>query len=187
MDSISDQKFSAWAKSIRDGNERALKEMFDATFESFVRYAWKYTKNKDSAMDIVQESFIKLWNIRSKLDPAQSLKTYFYRMVKHKSLNYLRDVKQHTEDIEGVQIPESSMSLYQEENDTDSGLIEPLKKWIDELPDRQQEAFKLSRYEGLTHDEIAEVMEVSPRTVNNHIGAALNNLHERYKNYKDVN
>lgn len=187
MDSISDQKFSEWTKSIRNGNEKAFKEMFDATFESFVRYAWKYTKDKDSAMDIVQESFIKLWDIRSKLDPALSLKTYFYRMVKHKSLNYLRDEKDHTKEIDDLQIPDNSLSIFKEEDNQDSSLIEPLKQWINELPARQQEAFKLSRYEGLTHDEIADIMEVSPRTVNNHIGAALNNLQERYKTYKDAN
>jgi len=186
MDSISEQQFSEWARSIKNDDERAFKKMFDATFESFVRYAWKYTKDKDSAMDIVQESFIKLWEMRKSLDPAQSLKTYFYRMVKHKSLNYLRDVKQHTEDIDDLQIPDDSIASYEDTESKSSKLIEPLKRWINELPDRQKEAFKLSRYEGLTHDEIAEVMEVSPRTVNNHIGAALNNLQERYKNFKDI-
>lgn len=187
MDSISEQQFSEWARSIKNDDERAFKKMFDATFENFVRYAWKYTKNKDSAMDIVQESFIKLWQVRGTLDPAQSLKSYFYRMVKHKSLNYLRDVKQHTEEIEDLQIADNSMSLYSDSENDSPDLIEPLKHWINELPDRQKEAFKLSRYEGLTHDEIAEVMEVSPRTVNNHIGAALNNLQERYRNFKDAN
>ena len=186
MDSISEQQFSEWAKSIKKGDERAFKKMFDATFENFVQYAWKYTKNKDSAMDIVQESFIKLWQVRESLDPAQSLKTYFYRMVKHKSLNYLRDVKQHTEEIDDRHIAGSSMSLYEESEKEPSKFLEPLKRWINELPDRQKEAFKLSRYEGLTHEEIADIMDVSPRTVNNHIGAALNNLQERYKNFKDV-
>ncbi|NGP76756.1 RNA polymerase sigma-70 factor [Balneolaceae bacterium YR4-1] len=187
MDSISDQQFSLWAKRIRNSDEQAFKAMFDATFENFVRYAWKYTKTKDSAMDIVQESFIKLWNIRERLDPAQSLKTYFYRMVKHKSLNYLRDVKIHTEDVTEMEIADSNLSILKDDDSESSKLLEPLKRWIDELPDRQQEAFKLSRYEGLTHEEIAEVMEVSPRTVNNHIGAALNHLQERYKKYKDHN
>ena len=186
MDSISDKQFSKWARKIRDNDEVAFKEMFDATFDNYVRYAWRYTKNKDSAMDIVQECFIKLWQMRSNLDPSQSLKTYFYRMVKHRSLNYLRDVRQHTDDIDDLRIADESASVF-ETADEDSKLLAPLKKWIEELPDRQKEAFKLSRYEGLMHDEIADIMEVSPRTVNNHIGAALTNLQERYKTYKDIN
>lgn len=185
MDSISDKQFSSWARKIRGNNEKAFKEMFDSTFDNYVRYAWRFTKNKDSAMDIVQECFIKLWQMRSNLDPSQSLRTYFYRMVKHRSLNYLRDVRQHTEDIENLKIADESVTVF--ETDEDSELQVPLKKWIEELPDRQKEAFKLSRYEGLMHDEIADIMEVSPRTVNNHIGAALSNLQERYKKHKDIN
>lgn len=185
MDSISDQQFSLWARRIRNSDEQAFKAMFDATFENFVRYAWKYTKTKDSAMDIVQESFIKLWQVRKGLDPAQSLKTYFYRMVKHKSLNYLRDVLEHSEDVNELEIPDDNFPMPMNDESESSKLLEPLRQWIDELPERQKEAFKLSRYEGLTHEEIAEVMEVSPRTVNNHIGAALNQLQERYKKYKN--
>jgi len=184
MDSISDKQFSEWARSIQSGDDIAFKDMFDATFENYVRYAWRFTKNKDSAMDIVQESFIKLWQKRSNLDPSKSLKTYLYRIVKNNSLNYLRDTRQHTTQMEDVQIADDSSIVFEE--DQKSELLEPLKKWIDELPDRQQEAFKLSRYEGLSHDEIAEIMDISARTVNNHIVAALNNLQERYKSYKDV-
>lgn len=185
MDSISDRQFSKWASNIREGDETAFKNMFDATFENYVRYAWRFTKDKESAMDIVQESFIKLWQMRADLDPSKSLKTYFYRMVKNKSLNYLRDAPQNTAQVDDLKIADESSVVFEEEQESE--LLEPLKQWIDELPDRQQEAFKLSRYEGLSHNEIAEIMDISARTVNNHIGAALNNLQEKYKTYKDVN
>ncbi|MDX1638495.1 MAG: sigma factor-like helix-turn-helix DNA-binding protein, partial [Balneolaceae bacterium] len=63
-----------------------------------------------------------------------------------------------------------------------AGLFEA---WIEELPRQQQRAFELSRFEGLTHEEIAEVMEIAPRTVNNHIVAALKTLKERYERLKE--
>lgn len=183
MDSINDQQFSVWARRISNSDEVAFKELFDATFEHYVRYAWRYTKEKDSAMDIVQEGFIKLWNYRDRLDPSQSLKTYIYRMIKHKALNHVRD---HQQD----KVPLSKLELVDEQepepfDEAESPLSSALQTWIEELPERQKEAFKLSRFEGLTHDEIAEVMEVSPRTVNNHIVAALNTLEDQYRNYKD--
>jgi RNA polymerase sigma-70 factor, ECF subfamily len=59
-----------------------------------------------------------------------------------------------------------------------------LTEWIEALPARQREAFELSRYEGLDHHEIAEVMECAPRTVNNHIVSALNTLREQLNNWK---
>ncbi len=183
MDSINEQQFSEWARRMRNSDESAFKELFDATFENYVRYAWRFTRNKESAMDIVQEGFIKLWNYRDKLDPSQSLKTYIYRMIKHKALNHLRDRRQDDVPLADLELVADSGPEFEEQ--TESALGSSMKKWIKGLPERQREAFKLSRFEGLTHEEIAEVMEVSPRTVNNHIVAALNTLQEQYQRYKD--
>jgi RNA polymerase sigma-70 factor, ECF subfamily len=55
--------------------------------------------------------------------------------------------------------------------------------WIDELSDRRKEAFELSRFEGLNHDEIADVMNLSAKTVNNHIVDALSHLRKRYDSH----
>lgn len=182
MDTIDDQQFSDWARRMRDSDEIAFKELFDATFEIFVRYVWRYTKNKDTAMDIVQEGFIKLWDYRQRLDPTQSLKTYIYRMMKHKALNHLRNHRQDRIPLEEVELVDNSGGSV--ETEPESALTNALKEWIGKLPERQNEAFKLSRYEGLTHEEIADVMEVSPRTVNNHIVAALKTLQQQYEKYK---
>lgn len=182
MDTIGDQQFSEWARRMRNSDERALKELFDATFEVYVRYAWRFTKNKESAMDIVQEGFIKLWDYRQKLDPSQSLKTFIYRTIKHQALNHLRDNRQDMVSLEDVELADDPG--IEVENKPASALTQALKSWVDELPDRQKEAFKLSRYEGLTHEEIADVMEVSPRTVNNHIVAAMKTLQDQYRTYK---
>ncbi|MFH5831055.1 RNA polymerase sigma-70 factor [Halalkalibaculum sp. DA384] len=183
MDSVSDQQFSDWASRLRTSDETALDELFDQTFEIYVRYAWRFTKDKPSAVDIVQNSFIKLWNIRADLDPSQSLKTYIYRMVKNNALNYLRDHRQFSLSMEDIQLadPDSEIDVLPEE----SPLARHLEQWIEALPRRQKQAFELSRYEGLTHEEIAEVMDVAPRTVNNHIVAALNTLKGQYEQFRE--
>lgn len=62
-------------------------------------------------------------------------------------------------------------------------LDDHLRAWIDELPDRQREALSLSRFEGLSHEEIAEVMEISPATVNNHIVRALKTLRGKVRSH----
>ncbi len=54
-----------------------------------------------------------------------------------------------------------------------------IHQWISELPPRQREAFQLSRYEGLSHQEIAQVMDLTSRTVSNHIMLALVYLRKR--------
>jgi RNA polymerase sigma-70 factor (ECF subfamily) len=57
-----------------------------------------------------------------------------------------------------------------------SDLTARLKEWVNELPERQREALMLSRFQGLSHREIADIMAISPRTVNNHIMRALHYL-----------
>ena len=109
-------------------------------------------------------------------------------MVRNRALNAVRDSS-------GVQVDHELASSQQsdqpvvnnvdEDEDDDSTLKRLMRSWIDQLPDRQKEAFMLSRFEGLDHDEIANVMDVSPKTVNNHIVAALRSLRERFGQYKN--
>ena len=65
-----------------------------------------------------------------------------------------------------------------------SELKEKIDGWIDSLPIRQREALVLSRMQGLSHEEIASVMNVSPRTVNNHIVRALKYIHGQVQGYE---
>jgi RNA polymerase sigma-70 factor (ECF subfamily) len=83
-------------------------------------------------------------------------------------------------------VEESRIEVAEEEQpeETDE-LINLLKEWIKELPDRRREAFVLSRFEGLDHEEIADVMDISSNTVNNHIVAALDYLKDCSSKYQE--
>ena len=59
-----------------------------------------------------------------------------------------------------------------------------LLDWIEEMPDRRREAFCLSRFDGLSHEEIAEAMDLAPKTVNNHIVLALQYLRKRLNGHE---
>lgn len=183
MSNSENQQFSNWAKRLSESDEKALEELFDNTFERFVQYALQFVKTKDLAIDVVQNSFISIWENRMRLKASKSFKSYLYRTVKNKSLNAIRDSGPHMRQLDDVVIADEDHTL-DFEDDGDELLKSYLKNWIQDLPSRQSEAFKLSRYEGLSHDEIAGVMDISERTVNNHIVKALNTLKERYKDFK---
>ena len=71
------------------------------------------------------------------------------------------------------------------EETLDAGLLRSLlERWIAEMPDRQREALTLRRQKDLSHDEIAEIMDVSPNTVNKHIVRAMRTLRERLGEYR---
>lgn len=181
MNTPDNEQFKYWACSIAAGKDRAFDELFRATYSLYAAYACRLLKDRDEAADLVQECFVSLWTMRHKLDPERSLKALLYRMVRNRALNRIRDRKREAVSLEQnpyiargyAERPESSADGF------DRG--EAMRQLIAALPERQREALELSRFEGLTHKEIADVMEVSARTVNNHIVAALQTLRDRFE------
>lgn len=179
------EQFANWAEEIRQSNKRAFDELFRTVYPQLVTFAASYTKEKSSASDIVQDTFVALWQKRNAIDPDQSLKAYLYRIVRNRSLNYLRN--RSAEISQPDIIVDEELHTEQEvdsKRNTDE-LSEKFGEWIEQLPERQKEAFELSRFDGLSHDEIAAVMDVSPKTVNNHIVAALKQLRIFYEQYSE--
>jgi RNA polymerase sigma-70 factor (ECF subfamily) len=185
MGSATDQKFREWAQRIRASDEDAFAEFFRAIYSQMVKFAWRYTRSESDAHDVVQESFVKLWKLRENVDPNQSLRAYLYQIVRSRALNYLRDKKDHTS------IEDTNQNTLKVQNKVLANVLEnenydkKMGELISELPDRQREAMELSRFEGLNHDEIADVMQISPRTVNNHIVAALKTLRKEWTTFKN--
>ena len=107
-------------------------------------------------------------------------------MVRNRALNEIRDHSgvDVNHELASDQQRNQPPNDYTEDENESSRLEKKMSVWIDQLPDRQKEAFRLSRFDGLDHDEIAEVMSVSPKTVNNHIVAALSSLRHRHEQHK---
>jgi len=185
MGNISSKQIRNWVRKISESDQKAFDRLFRHFYAQLVRFACKYVKSKATASDIVQESFVRLWKKRQTLDPQRSVKAYLYQTVRNRSLNYIRDHSKETVGLDPLKeygLEAKNGSKQSAEMDDRSEL---LSQWIKELPKRQREAFELSRFEGLDHDEIAEVMDISANTVNNHIVAALDTLRSRSGEYKD--
>lgn len=179
------EQIRIWVEKIMESDREAFDSLFRFLYPRLVRFAFKFVKNKAVAGDIVQDAFVILWENRRNLDPRKSVKPYLYRIVRNRSLNYIRDHSFETVGLESLNADRLKMRDNPENNQEPEPLMKMLKEWIEDLPKRQREAFELSRFEGLDHDEIAGVMEVSSNTVNNHIVAALNHLRERYDVYQN--
>lgn len=184
MKEPSTEKIRIWVEGISESDRQAFDSLFRHLYPRLVHFAMKYTQSKAIASDMVQDAFVTLWEKRRELDPDRSVKAYLYRIVRNGSLNHIRDHSSKTVGLETVADSrfESSGEINRQDKTEEFTAI--LKTWIEGLPERQREAFELSRFEGLEHDEIAGVMEISPNTVNNHIVAALNALKDRYSEYQ---
>lgn len=176
--------FAVWARRIRSSDDAAFEAFFRAVHGPLQRYAEKYVSDPAVAGDMVQDAFIRIWNGRDRLDPEQSLKAFAYRTVRNLCLNRIRDVKNRESLLEERYEPPLSPDVRPDEATDGRALAERLNRWIADLPDRQREALELSRFQGLSHEEVAETMEVSPRTVNNHLVKALRTLRERIRAYE---
>ena len=176
--------FSVWARRIRASDPVAFEAFFRALHAPLVHYAEGFVSDGAAAADMVQDAFVRIWDGRSRLDPQQSLKAFAYRTVRNLCLNRVRDVKTRRGLLEERYEPPVRRPVSPDQ-EVDAGRLEALlTQWIDDLPDRQREALRLSRFQGLSHEEVAEAMEVSPRTVNNHLVKALRTIRERVTAYE---
>ncbi len=186
MNQPNDQQIETWAREIRKSDRKAFDSLFRAMYPGLVRFAASYTREKSSAADIVQDTFVILWQKREQIDSNRSLRAFLYQIVRNRSLNYLRDHANETLSSDWDDLGrQPSHNPSENPEDSSTVLSARFREWISNLPERQQEAFKLSRFEGLDHHEIADVMNISAKTVNNHIVAALSKLKDEYNQYQN--
>lgn len=179
MKTVKDEQFRTWSHGLRRSDQRAYTQVFETTYDALYRYAWYTLRDEEAAYDVLQDVFLKLWQIRDRIDPAKSLKALLYQMVRNTALNHVRHAKRHAADALDEMLFEPASTSPSEEDFDTHALETQLRGWIDELPERRREAFMLSRYQGLSHAEIADVMNLAPKTVNNHIVLALQHLRSR--------
>ncbi|MDX1548165.1 MAG: RNA polymerase sigma-70 factor [Rhodothermales bacterium] len=173
----SEDSFVQWSHRLQSSDQRAFSELFRAMHTTLLRYAWRFTGEQEAARDIVQDAFLKLWQIREEVDPSRSLKALLYTMVRNLALNHVRAAQYTNDTLPEYDLHDRAPGADQQ---VEAAMLdERLRRFIHEMPDRRREAFMLSRFEGLSHEEIAQVMSLTPRTVNTHIVLALKDLRAR--------
>jgi RNA polymerase sigma-70 factor (ECF subfamily) len=158
---------------IASGSESAFNLLFDKYRLPVYAHTLSIIKSPARAEEITQDIFIQLWNKRADLTSITSFNDWLFILTRNRSLSELRKkVLSHTgepdEHLASGDDPLSSL-LFKEKN-------ELLKKAIDRLPPRRKQVFILSRVENKTHKEIAEIMGISPGTVNIQLVQALASL-----------
>lgn len=174
-----EDSFAQWSRRLQSSDQRAFSELFEAMHVTLLRYAWRFTGEQEAAQDVVQDAFLKVWQVRQDLDPKRSLKALLYTIVRNLALNHNR-AAQHTQSVPPEHDLHDHAPRADERIDTEM-LNTAIQRCIENMPDRRREAFTLSRFEGLSHEEIAQVMNLTPRTVNTHIVLALKDLRKHLR------
>jgi len=160
-------------RRIRQGDIGQFESLFRSSYASLVRYAKTLIKDHDTAEEIVQDLFFRLWQDKEKLNIESSLNGYLFRSVHNKCLHYIehiRVVERHAEEISYRQADsqESPSDILQYKE-----LETRIARILERLPERCGQIFYMSRFEGLKYTEIAEKLSVSVKTVESNMGRAL--------------
>jgi RNA polymerase sigma-70 factor (family 1) len=168
-----------WIENIRQGDDESFEFLFKKYYLPLARFAWRYVGSKAIAEELVQELFTNLWEKRGELDTEGSVRSYLYKSVRNLSLNHLKhqDVKNKYDSQWMAQKVNPQIDFRDEQREKQ--VREAIAQAIEELPERSKMTYKLHRYDGLTYPEIAEVMDVSVKTVESQMTRTLKILRER--------
>lgn len=154
----------------------AFDKLFSDYGKRLYHFAFGYLKSKEDAEGVVQEVFLKIWRNRKQLNPDLSFKAYLFKIAYHQILElfdqlYRRNEYQH-------QLIEESIGFSDETNERLNYqiLLEKVESLIQKLPSRQKEILLKRKKEGIPIKEIARQLNISPKTVENHLTEALKNI-----------
>ena len=160
----------------------AFELFFKEQYSPLCRFAYPYLKDADEAEEVVQNCFVKLWKDREKLQIESSVKAYLFASVRNACLNQIKhsEVKETYKKYQAFQ-DEASLSLDGELEGSE--LQDKINVTIENMPEQRKKVFRMSRFEGLKYKEIAEQLNISPKTVENHMGMAMKFMREELKDY----
>ncbi|AFD06271.1 RNA polymerase sigma factor [Solitalea canadensis] len=164
---------------VKAGELSAFKKVYAKFHEKLYFFVLKQTNSAYLAEEVVQLTFIKLWERREQLSDDYLLSVQVFRIARTVMIDELRKqttIRKGMENILAEQKEEPVTPLA--ESITYKEALASIDKAIEYLPPKRREIFKLSRYEGYSHKKIAELLSISPKTVENQISQALKQLRE---------
>jgi RNA polymerase sigma-70 factor (ECF subfamily) len=161
--------------------EEKVEQLFRQYYAGLCKSLYRTLRDASLAEDIVQEVFLKVWDMRATLRLDEAVPAYLYRSCYHAALNFLKRQKQQTdinalaEVMPGGDTAEQHLGMLE----TEGRVLQA----IEALPPKTRLVFSLSRFEELSYKEIAERLDISVKAVEKHMGIALQRLRENLKDY----
>ncbi len=168
---------------IRIGNEAMFERVFRQFYAPLCGYAGPMLGDADEAEEVVQGVFLTIWERRESLLITTSLKAYLYRAVHNRCLNRLNQ-----QSVRAGHREQVAAELYTDAASPAQPLLTAelsarLQRAIGQLPEQCRKVFELSRFEELSHKEIADRLGVAVKTVENQVGKALRILRTELSDY----
>ncbi len=174
------QQDREWIAGIRGGDPIAFERAFRAYYPQLCAYAYGRVRSRETAEEVVQDVFTRLWEERHRFRIRHSLKNYLYTAVRNHAISLLRHrlVERRWEDAATRDAPDAHSVNEGERHVESEALTRAVREVVDGLPERCRLALMLRWQRQLSYAEVAEVMGISVKTVEIHIGRGLAALRE---------
>lgn len=173
-------------RQIAGGNTNAFEMLFKEHYENLCRYACTFVRDSDEAEDIVQKTFVTLWEKKSNIEVESSVKSYLYGAVRNTALNNIKHRQVRQKHASTVTVADHVHNESAHDHLVSEELNGKINSAIELLPEQCRKVFKMSRFEGLKYSEIADQLGISVKTVENQMGKALRRMRDELHEYLPV-
>jgi RNA polymerase sigma-70 factor (ECF subfamily) len=169
-------------EKIKNGDVQEFEKMFELHYKQLVEFACYYFPDQSSAENVVQDVFVSVWKNRKKINLKKTIKAYLYSATKKTALRYLRDKNNHRKFFlrlsseHDVQVLPHDAAIIDE-------LEAEIEKAISNLPEKGRIIFCMNRFDHLSYSEIAEILNISIKTVETHMARNLKYLRKCLANF----
>lgn len=180
----------AWIDGIRQGDVAAFEALYRAYKNDLGGYVQSLLRSREAAEEIIHDLFLRFWEQRELWEPTGPLNTYLFRAARNRAISYLRHQRVEAKFRERAAggLMAGAMSPPPPTADDVFRLREvenAVEQAVDALPDRCREVFRLNRYQGLSYAEVAQVLQISVKTVEMQMGRALTALRRRLAEWRE--
>lgn len=158
-------------------DQHAFAQLYVSSMPFLLQFANSIIKNRELAEEIVSDVFIKIWQKRNTLHEVDNFKLYLYISTKNTALNYLsRHFRKETISLDEMSLNITTGSYNPEQLMVTSEVAKRIDEEIQKLPNRCKLIFKLVREDGLKYNDIASLLNISVKTIDNQMAIALKKI-----------
>lgn len=164
-------------EKVIKGDATAFEYVYKQYYDPLVAFATRFVP--DEAKEVVQDTLLKIWEMRSELKNVKSLKSYLYRTVRNTCLNHIKRQGIHDRYVSEAMCQLKMLELSAMDDEETDSRSKKVAQLIEQIPEQRRKVFLMNVAGGLKAKEISEQLDISERTVHTHVYKAMKFLREK--------
>ncbi len=167
---------------LASGDEKAFEKLYHFYSSRLLAYLTRLVKSETLASELLQDTFVKIWNNRQNIDPEQSFRSYLFRIAENLVYDFFRKAARDKKLMTAL-INSACQYSHVEEGFSDKENQQLLQDAINSLPPKRRQVFQMVKIEERSYAEVSVLLDVSTSTINDHIVKATKTIRENLERY----